>query len=174
MSLSARVSVPTTVERLSSGRSASKEETILAYIRPNHDEMKEMDKIRSGAPQARPIPILLYTTLHLALGRAPPGPPGRPGCTACEEHCFHPYPDSRYSVSYLIQMINCSLLLLEESAWMKSGWTARNMLVICPRTPLGKSLRWSTVAVGPNYRARLLRLLPLTLREGTRQPTIRC
>jgi hypothetical protein len=47
-----------------------------------------MDKIRSGAPQARPILILLYITLHLALGRAPPGPPGRPGCTACEEHWY--------------------------------------------------------------------------------------
>jgi hypothetical protein len=85
--LSAKVSVPNAVERLLSGRSASKEETILAYVRPNHDEMKEMDEIRSGAPQARPIPIRLHTILHLALGRAPPG---RPGCTACEEHCPPP------------------------------------------------------------------------------------
>jgi hypothetical protein len=46
-----------------------------------------MDEIRSGAPQARPIPIRLYTTLYLALGRAPPGPTGRPVTPACEEHC---------------------------------------------------------------------------------------
>jgi hypothetical protein len=87
--LSAKASVPNAVKRLLLGRSVSKEETILAYVRPNHDKMKEMDEIRSGVPQARPIPIQLHTKLYLVLGRALPGPPGRPGCTACEEHC-HP------------------------------------------------------------------------------------
>jgi hypothetical protein len=47
------------------------------------NKMKEMDEIRSGAPQAPPIRIRLYTTLYLVLGRAPPG---CPGCTVCEEH----------------------------------------------------------------------------------------
>jgi hypothetical protein len=43
--------------------------------------------VDQGAPQAGPIPIRLYTTLYLVLGRAPPGRPGRPVTPACEEHC---------------------------------------------------------------------------------------